>query len=92
MESLTKHIKRILWRGLYPCKENVRLISLERDGRISLYDKIQVRVHLLVCTWCQKYVRQLELLNESLQQGDPTPGQLDPDIAKRLKKTIHEHS
>jgi hypothetical protein len=53
-----------------------------------------MRLHLLVCSWCRRYERQLRFLRRHTHaehEDAPSP-QLSNDTRERLKKTLSENS
>ena len=40
--------------------------SLER--RLGLVERLKLRLHLLVCTWCARYFKQIKFLRRLVQQ------------------------
>ena len=44
--------------------------SLER--RLSIIEQIKVRLHLLVCAWCARYLKQIKLLRQVVRQREFT--------------------
>ena len=61
--------------------------SLER--RLGLIEEIKLRVHLVVCTWCARYLKQIKLLRLVVRQagfddtGDNPPLDKLTDEARR---------
>ena len=54
--------------------------SLER--RLGLVERTKLRLHLLVCAWCARYLKQIKLLRQAVSQRDSAN-----DSASRLKLT-----
>lgn len=48
------------------CKEVVKVVS--SDDRASWRKRLQVRMHLLICRHCRKYVQQLEHLGTGVRR------------------------
>ena len=44
--------------------------SLER--RLGLVERTKLRLHLLVCAWCARYLKQIKLLRQLLSQHEST--------------------
>jgi hypothetical protein len=44
--------------------------SLER--RLGLVERTKLRLHLLVCAWCARYLKQIKLLRQLLSQREST--------------------
>ena len=56
--------------------------SLER--RLGLVERTKLRLHLMVCAWCARYLKQIKLLRQLLSQGEPAD---QDDNAESLKLT-----
>ncbi len=56
----------LLWK-LQPCKQIVQLLSESLDRRLKFSERGKIRLHRLVCIWCDRYIRQLKLFREILQ-------------------------
>lgn len=44
--------------------------SLERQ--LGLVERTKLRLHLLVCAWCARYLKQIKLLRQLLSQREST--------------------
>jgi anti-sigma factor RsiW len=53
---------------LISCKDASRLISQTQDGELPVRQRISVRLHLLFCTACRRFVRQLRFLRATMQR------------------------
>ncbi len=92
LEKIRKRVVVLLWRLLPACKEVVSLISLDRDRGLPFIQRMKVRFHVLICSWCYHYERQLDLMEAELQ--NPPDSAFDvppPEVLKRLKKTIQDN-
>jgi hypothetical protein len=82
-----------LWHLLnLPCEEMSRLASESLDRDLDLMERIALRSHLLYCTACRRYRRQLERLRramrrlaDSLEAGVPP---LDPSLPDEVRERI----
>ncbi|WP_136413549.1 MULTISPECIES: zf-HC2 domain-containing protein [Oxalobacteraceae] len=50
------------------CKEVHRLTSEGLDRQLSLLERTRVRMHLLVCTACQNFTAQMQLIRRAMRQ------------------------
>lgn len=75
------------------CKEVVKRVSQEESG--TWRRSLKVKFHLLFCTHCRKYTKQLEIIktaykdlfNEKLNKVDTTSlHELENRVIKRLQK------
>jgi hypothetical protein len=80
MGKLSTYVKKILRRlmdQLMPgCDVVSRKISESLDRPLSLRDRLRIRLHLMFCTFCTRYRRQLmEMRNmlESNRQKEEDP-------------------
>jgi predicted anti-sigma-YlaC factor YlaD len=65
--------------GLKPtCKEIHRLTSESLDRELSLTERARSRLHLLVCTACRNFDRQMQLIRRAMRRLT-VPQQADPD-------------
>ncbi|TAK83523.1 MAG: zf-HC2 domain-containing protein [Betaproteobacteria bacterium] len=48
------------------CKDVSTLLSDRLDRKLSLRERISLRIHLAMCTGCSRVERQLEFLREAL--------------------------
>jgi hypothetical protein len=44
------------------CREVTRLVLEGEDRRLSAGERIGIRLHLLICQTCPRFVRQVELM------------------------------
>jgi hypothetical protein len=88
----------IVWLAhrLPDCKETSRLISDSLDRELPLRQRIQIKLHLLICIWCERYQRQLAFLRdamrcsiERIEDTPPTsPASLSLEARNRLKRAL----
>ena len=58
------------------CKEASRLISQGMDRRLSLAERIALRLHLSICDACTRFSSQVQFLRRALRAF---PGPDDPE-------------
>ena len=68
--------------------------SLER--RLSMSEWLGLRLHLLVCAWCARYLRQIKFLRSLLRGHRTTKTELVPSLAadarERIAKSLETHT
>ena len=62
----------------------VPLMSESLDRRVGLIEQMKLRLHLLVCAWCARYLKQIKLLKQAVSQREFISGD---DNASPLKLT-----
>src|SRR5262245_2773030 len=74
------------------CKEATRLQSSAMDRKLSLFEKIGLRLHLLLCAWCRRYGAQLKFLRSAARQCEENselPQKLSPEARERIRQKLH---
>lgn len=63
------------------CKQTSRLLSEAQDRRLSLFDRVTLRLHLGVCGACKRFSRQLDFLRAAMRAypGPDTPARQEKD-------------
>jgi hypothetical protein len=54
-----------VWNHTPNCAEMSRLASLSFEQPPSLALRLKMRLHHLICVWCQRYKRQLKFLHRA---------------------------
>jgi Putative zinc-finger len=49
------------------CKETTALLLAREDRRLSMADRLAVKVHLAVCNNCPKFENQLRVMRQAMQ-------------------------
>ena len=52
---------------MFKCKEVTRLVSESLDRKLPLYQRIGVRIHLLMCKFCARFKKQLLFIHETIR-------------------------
>lgn len=60
--SIRKAARVRLLRRQPPCRDMVELMSQSLERPLSLRERLSLRLHLIVCVWCVRYLQQLNLL------------------------------
>lgn len=50
------------------CDEVTRLCASEGLNRASIYVRVAVRVHLVMCRWCSRYIRELAAIGSATRE------------------------
>jgi len=80
-----------------PCSDVTQLLSESMDRPLSAREQLKVRVHYLICVWCERYGRQLHFLrgavgSNSERMADQSPPQesLPPEARNRIKERLRK--
>jgi len=85
-----------LARRLPSCKEVTRMASESMERKLPLRQRLEVKLHLLVCSLCMRYVKQLQLMREvahqhnaKIKDGVVSPhSALSAKIRERMKRSL----
>ena len=50
------------------CKETSLLLSQSQDQRLSLRDRLSLRLHLMLCDGCTNFQKQLDFIRVALRR------------------------
>lgn len=81
---------------MFNCKEVSRLVSESLDRKLPLYQRMGLRIHLLMCKFCRRFQQQLLLIRETLRAeslyADTEPYlSLPPEAQKRIKRFLRNN-
>jgi len=78
------------------CREATKMMSDGLDRRLTRWQRMQLRLHVMMCSACRAYRHQLELVRALLRRrfsDDPQPTEHEqlPDTARqRIRQRLHE--
>lgn len=79
------------------CKQATELASHALDRHLTLWERMNLKTHLMMCNLCRRYQQQIKFLSNNLQCNTAKPaddnanhslGQLSKDARSRIKKTL----
>ena|SRR5437867_4114564 len=82
------------WTYLPPCKEIVKIISASLDRKLSIRERLILKIHLLACKPCVRYFEQSNLLSNAAHhiddelKSDLYSGRLNDEARDRIKNII----
>jgi polyhydroxyalkanoate synthesis regulator protein len=82
---------------MFSCREISYLVSKSMDERIPVRQRLGVRMHLMMCRFCARYKRQLELLRRIMhhyaeQLQEQAAAELPPEARARIKDALRQAS
>lgn len=93
-------IQWLRWRGILvlaaltpPCREITRLASRAYDEPLTWGTRLRLRVHLGICTACERYLRQIDFLHAASAKLDdhppePSRATMAAEAKERLKARL----
>jgi predicted anti-sigma-YlaC factor YlaD len=91
--------RKSVWHLLnLPCEGVSRLASESLDRDLGRLERVALRSHLLYCSACRRYLRQLRLVRAALrglvtrlETDQPLPGPgLPDDVRERIKRALKQ--
>ena len=78
------------------CREVVRILSAARDHPLPLSMRLKLRLHYLICCWCERYAQQLKFLGQAAfdlpeHVQEISADQLSSDAKERIKRALKGH-
>jgi len=78
------------------CKEATQLVSEGLDRELPLWQRLGLRLHVVMCRGCSRFARQITALNRVVADhyGDGPPAEvsehLPPDTVQRIKSSLRQ--
>jgi hypothetical protein len=75
------------------CHDITRLISQSFERPLPIRTRVAMRIHYLICVWCERYRDQLKLVRRAMKASPEESagrmrGALPPDARTRLKVAL----
>ena len=75
------------------CPEVIRILSLGMEKELPLLTRAILRVHFLMCSFCQRYMEQLKYMRHVAREfpekiGDVSEAKLPSDVKERMKESL----
>ena len=79
---------------MFRCKDVSQKVSMAMDMPLPLHQRVAIRIHLMMCRYCARFYRQLQMLRKlsthphsDLPQVGPTEI-LSEDAKRRIKDLL----
>lgn len=92
--KLRRAKNRMILRTLPPCKEIVKIVSASLDRPLTLRERFLMKLHLVACKPCVRYMEQSHFLSSAVTQMDEHlkdelfTGKLSDDARDRIKNIL----
>ena len=70
-QKIRRAFRRWLLRSLRPCQYMAALMSESMDRPLGIGERLQLKLHLIVCTWCARYLTQINFMRQLLRKDIP---------------------
>ncbi len=90
---MVRQNRNIAATNMITCKQASQLISDKLDRDLSLWQRLNLKLHLFMCHYCSKYARQLRFLHSASSQLDQhiennDQHSLSPESKQKFKTAI----
>ena len=90
-EKLKHSIRYWLLRKLPTCQATVEKISQAIERSLTLRERIELKLHLWICAWCQWYLEHLQLIRDTARAKGTESPDLDLDsVSPKLSNEARE--
>ena len=90
-EKLKHSIRYWLLRKLPTCQATVEKISQSMERRLTLRERIELKLHLWICAWCQWYLEHLQLIRDTARaKGAESPDRDLDSVSPKLSNEARE--
>ncbi len=92
---LQLQIVLLICRFTPTCPEVVRILSLGMDKQLSLMMRMKLRIHYLMCSFCERYMKQLKYIRQVSRQfpdkiGEVSDASLSADAKEQIKAALRQ--
>ncbi len=84
-------------RALQPCQEMAPLMSESLERRLGVLEQLQLKLHLMVCVWCARYLKQIKFLRQLVRQqtfaaatDTSSPVALSVEVRQRICRSLKD--
>ncbi|HLA10915.1 MAG TPA: zf-HC2 domain-containing protein [Pyrinomonadaceae bacterium] len=96
--KIRRRFRQRLLLSSQPCRQIVPLMSESLERRLSIVERVRLRIHMIVCDWCRRYLEQVGLLQQvaqtdsSTQIVEATTVRLSDEARRRLLASLKRES
>jgi hypothetical protein len=81
------------------CRETAELLSQSLEKNLSLWTRIKIRIHLMMCAFCIRFKKQMDFLHrtisDSREELNSLPlasvSDMPEDLKKRIQANLQQH-
>lgn len=89
-EKLKHGIRFWLLRRLPTCQQTVVTISQSMERPLTVRERVEVKLHLWICAWCQWYLEHLQLIRDTARaKAEESPDLITgPNLSNEARERI----
>lgn len=93
IQKMRYRMMRLMAQMMPSCKDVSQLVSASMDRKLPLRQRLIIRVHVLMCSLCRRYHKQLHILRFGTKRyaepdGNLVEESLSPAASERLKRAL----
>lgn len=89
-DKMTHAIRFWLLRTLPTCQQTVETISQSMERKLTMRERINLKIHLWICAWCQWYFEHLQIIRETARAKGAESLDLSSDSGPALSSEARE--
>ena len=89
-DKLKHAIRYWLLRKLPTCQQTVEKISQSMERKLTLRERIDLKLHIWICAWCQWYLEHLLLIRDTARAKGAESSDLDSVSSPALSSEARE--
>ncbi len=89
-DKLKHAIRFWLLRTLPTCQQTVEKISQSMERKLTLRERIDLKLHLWICAWCQWYQEHLQIIRDAARAKGAESPDLDSISGPALSSEARE--
>jgi hypothetical protein len=79
---------KFIWLG---CKKATFLMSKKEEGKLTAIEKIQLKLHLGICSFCTRFQKQTNFFTKhAMHTHEHLPGTLSPQKKEAIKLLLKD--
>lgn len=90
-DKLKHAIRYWLLQKLPTCQRTVEKISQSMERKLTLRERIKLKLHLWICSWCQWYLEHLQIIREAARAKSaesPDLRSISPALSDEARERI----
>jgi hypothetical protein len=90
-DKLKHAIRYWLLRKLPTCQQTVEKISQSMERKLTLRERIDLKIHIWICAWCQWYLEHLQIIRETARAKGAESSDLEstsPSLSSEARERI----
>src|SRR5262245_15472612 len=86
--KIKTQVRRWLLQLSEPCRQIVPLMSESMDRRLGIREHLKLRLHLIACVWCWRYLKQIKFLRQLLLESHNTKIHSTSSLSSEARERI----